>query len=225
MELIYCGGGNRRFAQIAIEHGFLYGSRLPATVYGPLHFADQDWRKPNRAAYMGALAKHRPYMASVLDLERADQLDDALSWAEEAAQYVNVVMIIPKVFGIIPSLPCQVGGADVRIGYSVPTTHGGTELPLWEFFDRPVHLLGGSPGAQMRLSYYMNVVSADGNMMMKMATRLCQYWDGKWKDMLDTDYNGPDVPYEAFRRSCQNIMQEWGRRTPPTNERKHDEQP
>jgi hypothetical protein len=209
MELIYCGGGNKRFAQIAMDHGFLYGSRLPATVYGPLHFADQDWRKPNRSAYMAALARHRPYMASVMDLEQEEQLDEVLSWANEAAQHVRVVMLIPKVFGIIPRLPRRIGNADVRIGYSVPTSHGGTELPVWEFSGWPVHLLGGSPGDQMHLAHYMDVVSADGNMPMKVATRFCQYWDGGWKDIDVTGYNGGDVPYEAFRLSCKNIMQAW----------------
>jgi hypothetical protein len=209
MELIYCGGSNRRFAQIAIDHGFLFGSQLPRTVYYPLYFADQCWKKPNRAAYMAALAQHRPHMASVLDLERADQLDEVLSWAEEAAQYVQCVMLIPKVFGIIPRLPRRIGGADVRLGYSVPTKFGGTELPVWEFAGWPVHLLGGSPNAQMELAHYMAVESADGNMAMKAATKFCNYWDGIWRDIDATGYTGNDAPYEAFRRSCENIAAAW----------------
>lgn len=86
MELIYCAAGNARFAQIAIDAGFLYGAQLPGTTYHPIWFADQNWKKPDRTKYMAALAEHRPHMASVLDLERADQLDEVLSWAEEAAQ-------------------------------------------------------------------------------------------------------------------------------------------
>ena len=68
--LIYCGGGNSRFYDIATAAGFKYGSRLPDTIYGPLYFADQDWKQPNRDKYMAGLAEHKPYMASVLDLER-----------------------------------------------------------------------------------------------------------------------------------------------------------
>jgi hypothetical protein len=209
VELIYCGGYNRRFAQTAIDHGFLYGAQLPSTVYHSLHFADQDWKRPNRAAYMAALAKHRPHMATVLDLERADQLDEVLSWAEEAAALVSVVMIIPKAFGIISSIPRRIGGADVRLGYSVPTKYGGTELPVWEFDGWPVHLLGGSPQAQMHLTHYLRVVSADGNAAMKAATHFCKYWtaDG-WRGVAN-DYEGPDKPHEAFRRSCENIMHVW----------------
>ena len=213
MELIYCAGGNKRFAQIAIDHGFLYGAQLPRTVYHPLHMADQDWKRPNRAAYMAALAKHRPRLATVLDLERSDQLDEVLSWAEEAAQYVQCVMLIPKVFGIIPSLPRRIGGADVRLGYSVPTKFGGTELPVWEFAGWPVHLLGGAPHAQMHLTHYLPVVSTDGNYAMLKASKFCEFWTPRgWRSMGSVGVTGQrDAMYEAFRRSCENIMQAWKR--------------
>lgn len=220
LEIIYCGGGNRRFAEIARDAGFLLGAQLPTqTVYFPIQFADQNWKRPNREQYMAALAKHKPHMASVLDLEYESQLDEVLGWAEGAAQFVEVVMIIPKVFGIISRLPKIIGGKAVRLGYSVPTSHGGTELPIWEFADWPVHLLGGSPQAQMRLTYYLNVHSADGNMMMKMATQRCQYWtpgnargakDRFWP-ALDKTETPVDAPYIAFERSCHNIMAAWRR--------------
>lgn len=219
VELIYCADGNSRFAQIAIDAGFLYGAQLPNTVYHPVYFADQDWKRPNRQRYMAALEKHQPHMASVIDLERQEQLQDVLSWAEEAAQWVNVVMIIPKVFGIIPHLPRRIGGADVRLGYSVPTSHGGTEVPVWEFDGWPVHLLGGSPHAQMRLTHYLRAESADGNYANKMATRYCQFWtpgnakaeNRYWPRLWETDGKRweADAPYEAFRRSCENIVEAW----------------
>jgi hypothetical protein len=211
MELIYCADGNRRFAQIAIEHGYLYGAQLPRTVYFPPFFADQDWKKPNRAAYMAALAKHRPHMASVLDLEQESQLAEVLSWAEEAAQYVAVVMVIPKVFGIIPSLPRRIGGAEVRLGYSVPTKFGGTELPVWEFVGWPVHLLGGSPNAQMELVHYMDVHSTDGNYAGMKARKFGEFWTRNgWVSLSAAGYHErQDAMYEAFRRSCENIMQVW----------------
>lgn len=219
IELIYCANGNKEFARIAIEAGYTYGAQLPHTVYFPPAFADQDWKKPNREAYMAALAKHQPRMASVLDWERPEQLPEVLSWAEDAAQFVEVVMIIPKVFSGIPQLPRSIGGKTVRLGYSVPTRHGGTQLPVWEFAGWPVHLLGGSPQAQMRLRPYFDVVSADGNMAHKMATVFCAFWDGRkttkrgqWPTIKD--YDGKPWPndgahYEAFRRSCANIMQAW----------------
>lgn len=211
MDVVYCADGNRRFAQIAIDHGYLYGSQLPKTVYFPPWFADQNWKNPDRAAYMTALAQHHPHMASVLDLEREEQLDEVLSWAEEAAQYVKVVMIIPKVFGIIPSMPRRIGTADVRLGYSVPTKFGGTMVPAWEFYGWPVHLLGGQPQIQMQLAHYMDVRSVDGNYAGLMARKFGEFWTSNgWRDLTSAGYmERQNAMYEAFRRSCENIMRAW----------------
>jgi len=227
--LIYCAGGNNRFAQIAIDAGYRYGARLPDTVYHPLYFADQDWKRPRRDKYMQGLAQHHPHMATVLDWETEDQLPDVLDWAEEAAQYADQVVIIPKVLGGIPRLPTTIATATVVLGYSVPTSYGGTPLPLWSFAGRPIHLLGGSPHAQMECWRYLapiaQVVSADGNMAQMLATRYCQFWtpgtakqrygarNRYWPTIREanggTPVEGTDLPYECFRRSCANIRHAW----------------
>jgi hypothetical protein len=217
--LIYCADGNARLAQIAIDAGFRYGAQLPNTIYHPPYFVDQDWRAPDRQAYMAALAEYRPAMASVLDLEREEQLSEVLSWAEEAAQFVQRVVIIPKAFGVISHLPGRIGDAGVVLGYSVPTRFAGTQVPVWEFWGWPVHLLGGAPQTQMMLACYLNVVSVDGNYAAKMALLFGQFWtqgdarraNNRYWPRLDEvgDPVDDDVPYEAFRRSCQNIMAAW----------------
>lgn len=210
--LIYCAGGNRQFAQIAIDAGYEYGAQLPATVYHPVHFADQDWRKPCRAAYMAALAKHRPHMATVLDWEREEQLAEVLDWAEEAAQYVGVVLVIPKVQGGVNRIPRSIAGAEVRLGYSVRSSYGASELMLSEFHGWPVHLLGGNPWRQMELARYLDVRSADGNAHQGAAVRWCMVWtQRRWERLkdLEAEYRTVDAPYEAFRRSCANIMAVW----------------
>lgn len=217
MELYYCANGNKRFAEIAIAAGFSYGAQMPGTVYFPPRMIDQDWKDPNRARYMAALAEHRPYMASVLDWETQPQLPEVLSWAEEAAQYVEVIMLIPKVMGGICQLPRKIGGRPVRLGYSVPTKFGGTELPIWEFSGWPVHLLGGSPGQQMRIARYLSVISADGNMAQKLALYYGRYWQTSRRPYANgwtrLDTAGvrveADAPYEAFALSCENIMKAW----------------
>lgn len=211
-ELIYCASGNRRFATIAIEAGFKYGAQLPPRgLPFPPYFADQNWKAPDRARYMTELEKHRPFVASVLDWERADQLSEVLGWAEDAARFVEVVMIIPKVIGGVDQLPRVIGGKPVRLGYSVPSKFSGTTVPLYEFIGWPVHLLGGSPKKQIYLSAFFNVVSADGNYAQKMAVRYNEFWDsGRWHEL--SDHGGKvenDAPYEAFRRSCENIMAMW----------------
>lgn len=215
MELIYCADGNRRFAQIAIDAGFLYGAQVPNTVYFPPYFCDQNWRKPNRGKYMQALAQHRPHIASVLDWEREEQLPEVLAWAEEAAQFVEVVMLIPKVQGGVSQLPRTIGGKPIRLGYSVPTSFGGTALGLWEFCGWPVHLLGGSPQAQMQLTRYLDVQSADGNYAGLKARQYCQFFDGqRWLQLASTgDTDSNDAIYRAFEISCRNIYAAWQKLT------------
>jgi hypothetical protein len=219
-DLIYCAAGNPAFARAALAAGWLYGARLPAWFDRaiPLHFADQDWKAPDRAAYMAALADHRPAVATVLDLERLDQLGEVLSWAEEAAQFVGRVVIVPKASGVIDDVPRRVGAADVVLGYSVPTSYGGTDVPLWEFAGRPVHLLGGSPQAQLCLAGYLDVVSLDGGMAAQQACR-CRLWApryrplGRWVQLRDTgDGRKEGAPLECFRLSLAAIRAAWVRR-------------
>jgi len=210
MELIYCAGGNRRFAEIAINAGFLYGSQLPHTVHFPLHFADQDWKKPNRQRYFEALANYKPQVATVLDWERGEQLDEVLGWAEEAASHVESVVIIPKVQGGVALIPRIVGNKPIRLGYSVPTKFGGTPLPYSDFIGWPVHLLGGSPHKQMHLAKYLTVASVDCNYHMMMAERHNEFWaEGKWRELSSLGHVDKDAPYKAFELSCKNIMTSW----------------
>jgi len=217
LEVIYCADGNPRMAEIALDAGMLYGAQLPNSVAYRPYFVDQDWKQPDRAKYMAALAEYRPHMATVLDLERWSQLDEVLSWATEAAQHAQTVVIIPKAHGVIDKLPRAIGGATVRLGYSVPTRYGGTTVQLHEFEGWPVHLLGGSPEKQMRLWHKLDVWSVDTNYTASMAIRYGQYWARvdwprvrHWPRVDEADGVAADKPmYEAFRRSCVNIMQAW----------------
>ena len=144
-QLIWCADGNKSHSDLAVASGWFYGARLPAKGLAdhPLHFADQNWKEPDRAAYMKAIAQHRPIMATVLDWEREEQWPEVLDWAEEAAQHVvESILIIPKVPGMLGQIPRTIGGKPVRLAYSVPTTYGGSPVPLWEFAGWSVHLLG-----------------------------------------------------------------------------------
>jgi hypothetical protein len=218
--LIFCGAGNRAFAETAIRHGFQYGAQLPDTVYFPPYFADQDWKDPQKGLYMAALEKHRPAIATVLDLEKEEQRDTVLAWAEEVAAYVtDSVLIIPKVNGIIAKLPRAIGGKRVRLAYSIPTKYGGTRVPAAEFYGWDLHLLGGSPHTQVRYWHHFkdaaSVLSIDGNMAMKMATQFNRYWKNE-KDPIKSDRWWPvdreirtGRPLIAFDASCRNIMAMW----------------
>lgn len=216
MRLIYCADGNPKFAAASVAAGWTYGARLPGTVYEAVEFADQDWKSPDREKYMAALAEHRPAVATVLDWEHPDQLPEVLSWAEEAARYVSSsVVIIPKVPGEVHRVPEVVGGRPVVLGFSVPTSYGGTTCWVGEFGRRPVHLLGGSPQAQRRLARYLNVVSLDGNMTAQQA-RKGRTWvrrptaKGHWVQLRDLgDDRAEGVDLECFRRSLDAVRDAW----------------
>jgi hypothetical protein len=218
MKLIFCACNNKYYAEIAISEGYYYGAQLPCNVaYKQVYFADQNWKNPNKTLYITEIKKYKPEMATVIDLEFSYQKDEVISWAEEISPYVSIIIIIPKIHNIICELPREINGKEIRLGYSVPTSHGGTEVQISEFTGWSVHLLGGSPGKQMELASYMNVQSADGNMMMKMANRGLYWMPGKsrfankWVSLKEMDGqrfigNGN---HEAFRRSCKNIMSAW----------------
>jgi hypothetical protein len=228
IDLIYCADGNERYAKIAIDAGFLYGAQVPNKVYFSPYFCDQDFKNPNLKKYLAALAEHKPTIASVLDWAKESQLSEVIMWAEEVALFADTIVIIPKVIGGVERIPAVIGGKPVRLGYSVPTGFGGTSVPYNEFKGRDVHLLGGSPQKQRGLTRYMNAVSLDGNMHQKTANKFCKFFDpwkttrqGLWPSIAEydgrkwrsedssVDESKKDAPYEAFRRSCKNIMAMW----------------
>ncbi len=225
IEIIYCAASNKTFAQIAIDAGFTYGARLPATVYFPPEFVDNDYKKPAKEKYVKEVAKVKPRLATVLDWQTRDQLPEVLTWAEEIAPYVQEVLIVPKLVRTIALIPNSIGGKPIRLAYSVPTSYGGTPVPTQEFGNRPVHLLGGSPNIQRKLNKYLNVVSLDGNYHQLMAnhnqffvhTGLARYARNRfWPTLLEADgkkwgdgSKTANAPYEAFSRSCEAIMELW----------------
>lgn len=215
IELIACLGFAGKVSEMSLDTGFLHGAQLPGkTTFRP-YFVDQDWKKPNRQKYMKALEQYRPRLCTVLDLERRDQFSEVMDWAQEAAQFAGEIIIIPKIAGIIDRIPDQINEKPVRLGFSVPSSYGSTDIPLFEFEQRPVHLLGGNPDVQMELTRILNVKSADFNMFHKMSHRFCKYYAvidgrGKWQSLRDTDGEYGDYAHdEAFRRSVHNLMEAW----------------
>lgn len=222
IKLIYCAGGNKRFSDIAIENGFLFGSQLPACVYHYPYFADQDWKKPQKEKYISLIKKHLPKMATVIDIESDETRTEAIEWGNRISRYVDKIIIIPK---IECDIPRYINGKEVVVGYSVPTKYGGTDLPISMFKGRKIHLLGGSPHRQMDifLENRNDIYSADGNYHQKMAIEHNKVWVAKEKTKRKnsargtfvklSDYLGEkcekDCPYVAFELSCKNIMAEW----------------
>ncbi len=210
VELIYCADGNARYAGIALKHNFTYGAQMPRKVHFKPDFIDQDWKKPDRDKYMQKLQEHNPRMATVLDLEHESQFDDVMAWAHEASAYVQeTIIIIPKVSGVIDRIPTSINGKSIVLGYSVPTSYGGTNLMFSEFNRRPVHLLGGNPLKQVELSHYMNVVSADTNYHQKISTKGVVTSYGYPVTTNFYTHQEHDLNYTTFELSCMNIKAMW----------------
>lgn len=212
MELYYCAGGGRQFAQIAIESGLLYGARLPGCVQFPIQFADQDWKKPNKGAYMKALERYRPTLATVLDWEQSEQQREVFDWAESASAFVDTLIIIPKWYGAVVRIPEAINGTPIRIGVPCGPHQSTGALPL-EIGNRPVHLLGGQPHRQMDLARYLNVVSVDCSTTAYMARLKCAFWENRRWIQLQSIGMGTvsGAPYEAFKRSCSNVIDAWNK--------------
>jgi hypothetical protein len=102
----------------------------------------------------------------------------------------------------------------LAIGYSIPSSYGGAQFPLWELAGRKVHLLGGSPRKQMQaylhLSAIAEVMSADGNYAQLMATRYGQYWEKHtWPKHPGVANKEKDIYLDCWKRSCINLLAAW----------------
>jgi hypothetical protein len=187
-----------------------------AILEGPhkVTFMDNDYHAYDHIKHLSLIQRWRPKYATVRDIMSKEQcrlagieyypLDKILTWAAELAQYAQHIILIPK-YDCLADIPTQ-----YILGYSIPTSHGGTPLPIELFRERKVHLLGGSWREQLA---YLNdlgdaVVSLDNNYISKMA-QFAVYTlpDGQTFHLRDTGF--PDVVnsyYVALAISMGNIV-------------------
>jgi len=218
VTLIYCGVGNIPLDIIAINNGFKYGLRLPIKkrLDVDLYFADQDWKNPNKEKYIEYINLYKPKLATVIDIEQVEQLDEAIEWAMSISNVVDQVILIPKCLGIIENIPYKINKKEVILGFSVPTKYGATTLSPKLFEKRKVHLLGGSPHKQLSYLDKFDIVSVDCNYHSMLANKFGIYWTGKINGETkmsmhyDDNFISPtERSLKAFEISCKNIMYAW----------------
>lgn len=228
--------------EIALRAGLDYGIRSGSRAY-PLKepvFVDNKWENYDHEFHMKVVAQHRPKYCTVMDLltkEHCEQLgieyydfDTIMRFAEEASIHAENVIVIPK-YDCIADIP-----KEYMLGYSIPSSYGGTPLPFDKFLGHRIHLLGGSPKKQWE--FYTQapdwVVSVDTNYINKLATFgqsadfsfMAEEWNVE-PDLLKNKYVHERLPltltnpyYVAFSISCGFYAYMWQRNgyTPPTNE-------
>ena len=206
MDIIYCAGGGQKLAEIAIEEGFLYGSRSDDIRKLRCNgLIDINWKMYDWDDHLVKIENHKPKYAVVPDIMRKTELERALTQGEAILTLGSKPIIIPKIPGICKQIP-----EDYVIGISIPTSYAGFLPEVAELRGRKVHLLGGSPPQQREVFWYLSsfdveIGSVDINCHSK-ASDYGSYWNGqRWYDK-DRDWIGK---YEAFRRSCKGIMNMW----------------
>ncbi|NJO63019.1 MAG: hypothetical protein HC836_33815 [Richelia sp. RM2_1_2] len=195
--LFYCAdGGTNRYGIIARSLSWFCGIQSDSirSVYDAW-MIDNDWKNYDHAKHLEMVKRNKPLIATVRDIVHPSQLPSALKQALEISQYCGKVIVIPKCKVSIPS--------QYWLGYSVPTSHGGTDIePSW-FDSHHVHLLGGSPKRQVFYSKQIkNLVSLDGNYAMLIS----RYRNIALPTGRATSYEGC---YEAFEASLLAQRKYW----------------
>jgi len=178
-----------------------------------VQFVDNEYVNYDHQKHLDFVTAIRPKYATTRDLMSVEQCQEAeipfyeyeqvMDWAAEISEVAENVIIIPKYAKVLDKIP-----PEYMLGYSVPTSHGGTPLPAEAFKGRRVHLLGGSWAAQ--LSYMAelgdDVLSFDNNYILKQSLFASFVLkDGTTKTLTDVGLEEGDVTnpsYVAFAISC-----------------------
>lgn len=171
-------------------------------------FMDNPYRDYDHAAHVNAVMKVEPQSCTTRDLFTKQQcrdegleyfsLEQTIEQAADLAPYVDDLILIPK-YDCLDDIPETISGKRVVLGYSVPTSYGGTPMPISAFKGRPVHLLGG-PWAKQRA--YLNllgddIVALDNNhcLYVSQMGQVCKA-DGSMVDLKD--YIGIEQPFTVY---------------------------
>jgi len=203
VDVIFCSGGNKSFARIALAEGFRYGLRSDYVPYWKPYMVDINWKSYDWKEYLDKLTRWQPVMAMIPDYEAPEQQGSIVARAMQlVAMGIERVMVCPKFAGAIFDIPdwCVVA-------VSVPSRYSGYLPSIKELAGRRVHLLGGSPRDQGDLIRYygghgIDVMSVDVNMHLKAAMHGTFYSGRKWRNLGA----GAMTSEDAFRLSCQGII-------------------
>lgn len=164
--LFYCGdGGRNKYGKIALRQNWQVGYKSDESKVRShkVSMLDNNFKDYNHQQHLEEIKFHKPLIATALDVTKTVDLSVVLNQAQEISNYCGRVILIPKCIFELPT------NFSYWLGYSIPTSYGGTLVPV-SFFNKPTHLLGGSPQDQIfYASKLKNVVSLDGNRAMQLS--------------------------------------------------------
>lgn len=136
-------------------------------------FIDNNYFDYNHEKHLNVVKKFKPEYATTRDVMSEQQckkeniryipLDEILEQAKQIKKFADNVIVIPK-YNCLDQIP-----EEYILGFSIPTSNGGTELLPSAFENRHVHLLGGSWKKQLFFLKQLNVVSIDNNYIHRIS--------------------------------------------------------
>jgi hypothetical protein len=196
---------SKHVTQIARRFGWLPGARYTnlrdVRSYDRVAFLDIDWQRYNFAKHIAAARSTRPLCTVAEDILDRRNLCRILDQARALAEYADHVIVVPKATSLALELD-DVIPPEFILGFSVPSTYGGTTIDP-QYFRRAVHLLGGRPDVQRGLANRMPVISFDCNRFTIDAT-YGDFFDGEV--FRRHPVGGYDL---CLRESLRNINRLW----------------
>ena len=158
LDVIFSHNPRKEWCWLAWEAGWKLGAQSTLSAVWeeperwrwrfPLTFIDNEFKAYDHEHHKRIVGMHHPKYATTRDLMTRKQcaalgidyydFETVMAQAEEMRDLCENVIVIPK-YDCIKDIPDH-----FVLGYSVPTSYGGTPLPAKKFRGRRVHLLGGS---------------------------------------------------------------------------------
>lgn len=205
--------GRPDLTQYAEQYGWLTGTRLDDIERyerqgRTLQFIDVHWVNPDRDRLLGKCMKHRPKYVVAGDYDGSNYgvIND---FAEQLRQFAENVIVVPHEPGEVEYVPEW-----AIVGYSTPTAYEGTDAPVWEYYGRDIHVLGGTMNNIKIVVEHLrdDIVSIDTNTMHRDATQYGEYWSKSTPIRKKHASTLPKIT-ETYENSILNMtyqFEEWG---------------
>jgi len=183
----------------AEKYGWLVGTRLDGLVTYEtnnmdIQFLDIHWEDPNIEKLFDAVKRHTPKYVVAGDYD-GNNYSEINQRADELSDYVDNIIVVPHESGEVSHVPDE-----YIVGYSTPSGYAETDAPIEEYFNRDVHILGGTMNQITDIIPQLReeIVSIDTNTHHRDATQFGEYWSHTVPQRKKTaqTYQQTKLPYE-----------------------------